>query len=79
MIVPTFTIVSSILCLVKNGLKPILLIAIFRTGIWMSQVLKKINKKTRAIIITHIYGFPVHMNKILKIARKKNNSYRRRS
>ena len=36
------------------------------------QVLKKkINKKTKAIIITHIYGFPVHMEKILKTAKKK--------
>ena len=38
----------------------------------VNQVIKKINKKTKAIIITHIYGFPVHMNKILKIAKKKN-------
>ena len=71
-IVPTFTIVSSILCLVKNGLKPILVDSdISNWNMDVSQVLKKINKKTRAIIITHIYGFPVHMNKILKIARKK--------
>ena len=32
---------------------------------------KKINKKTKGIIITHIYGFPVNMKKILKIANKK--------
>ena len=34
-IVPTFTIVSSILCLVKNGLKPILVDSDLKTGIWM--------------------------------------------
>ena len=35
------------------------------------QVIKKINKKTKVIILTHIYGFPIDMNKILKIANKK--------
>ena len=72
-IVPTFTIISSILCLVKNGLKPILVDSdISNWNMDVNQVIKKINKKTKAIIITHIYGFPVHMNKILKIAKKKN-------
>ena len=33
---------------------------------------EKINKKTKAIIITHIYGFPVDMDKIIKTAKKKN-------
>ena len=71
-IVPTFTIISSILCLVKNGLKPILIDSdISNWNMDVSQVIKKINKKTKAIIITHIYGFPVHMNKILKKKKKK--------
>ena len=71
-IVPSFTIISSVLCVVKNGLKPILVDAdINNWNMCVDQVLKKINKKTKAIIITHIYGFPVDMKKILKIANKK--------
>ena len=36
------------------------------------ETLKKITKKTKAIIITHIYGLPVDLKKILQIAKKKN-------
>ena len=72
-IVPTFTIISSILCLVKIGLKPILVDSDIKNwNMNVEQVLKKINKKTKAIIITHIYGFPVDMKKILEIAKKRN-------
>ncbi len=72
-IVPSFTIISSILCLIKNGLKPILVDSDIQSwNMNVEQVLKKINKKTKAIIITHIYGFPVDMDKIIKTAKKKN-------
>lgn len=33
---------------------------------------KKINKKTRAIIVVHLFGHPVDMDMILKVARKHN-------
>ena len=36
------------------------------------KVLKKISKKTSAIIITHIYGLPVDLQKIMNVAKKKN-------
>ena len=36
------------------------------------QIIKKINNKTKAIVITHIYGFPVDMKKILEEAKKRN-------
>ena len=36
------------------------------------QIIKKINRRTKGIIITHIYGFPVDLEKIIKIAQKKN-------
>ena len=68
-IVPSFTIISSVLCVVKNGLKPILVDTDLENwNMNIDQVLKKINKKTKAIIITHIYGFPVDMKKIIKVA-----------
>ena len=37
----------------------------------VDEILKKINRKTKAIIITHIYGFPVDLKKILRIAKSK--------
>jgi len=72
-IIPAFSIISTALCIVKLGLKPVLVDS--NTNTWnmdTDEVIKKITKKTKAIIVTHIYGFPVDMNKILKIARKKN-------
>ena len=72
-IIPAFSIISTALCVVKLGLKPILVDTDLSTwNMDTSQVIKKINKKTKAIIITHIYGFPVDMKKILNIAKKKN-------
>ena len=37
----------------------------------VEETIKKISKKTKAIIITHIYGLPVDMKKILEIAKKR--------
>ena len=72
-IIPTFSIISTALCVVKLGLKPILVDSDLTTwNMDPEQVLKKISKKTKAIIITHIYGFPVNMKKILRLAKKKN-------
>ena len=71
-IIPAFSIISTALCVIKNNLKPILVdVDLESWNMCPEQVLKKINKKTKAIIITHIYGFPVHMEKILKTAKKK--------
>ena len=56
------------------GLKPILVDTDLKNwNMIPEQVIKKINKKTKVIILTHIYGFPIDMNKILKIANKKKN------
>ena len=72
-IIPTFSIISTALCVIKLGLKPVLIDSnIYTWNVDSDQVIKKITKKTKAIIITHIYGFPVDMKKILAIAKKKN-------
>ena len=71
-IIPSFSIISTALCVIKLGLKPILVDS--NKDTWnmdSNEILKKINKKTKAIIITHIYGFPVDMKKILQIAKIK--------
>ena len=72
-IIPTFSIISTALCVVKLGLTPILVdVDLKNWNMDVEQILKKINKKTKAIIITHIYGLPVNLKKILKIAKAKN-------
>ena len=72
-IIPSFSIISTALCVIKLGLKPILVDSDLKTwNMDSAQVIKKITKKTKAIIITHIYGFPVDMKMILKVAKAKN-------
>ena len=72
-IIPTFSIISSALCVIKLNLKPVLVdLDISSWNMSPQEIIKKISKKTRAIIITHIYGFPVDMEKIIKIAKNKN-------
>ena len=71
-IIPAFSIISTALCVVKLGLKPILVDSDLKNwNMIPNDIIKKINKRTKAIIITHIYGFPVDMNNVLKIAKQK--------
>jgi len=71
-IIPTFSIISTALAVVKFSLKPVLVDSDLQSwNMIADQVLRKITKKTKAIIITHIYGFPVEMKKILAVAKKK--------
>jgi len=72
-IIPTFSIISTALCVIKLGLKPILVDSDLATwNMDSEQVIKKISRNTKAIIITHIYGFPVDLQKVLRLAKKKN-------
>ena len=71
-IIPTFTIISSILCIIKLGLKPVLVDSDLESwNMSTKETLNKITNKTKAIIITHIYGFPVDMKKILFTAKQR--------
>ena len=72
-IIPAFSIISTALCVIKCEMKPVLVDCDLKT--WNTdpkEIIKKITKKTSAIIITHIYGLPVDMSSVLKIAKKKN-------
>ena len=72
-IIPTFSIISTALCVIKLGLKPILVDSDLTTwNMDSEQVIKKISRNTKAIIITHIYGFPVDLQNVLRLAKKKN-------
>ena len=68
---PTFTIISNANAIVKSLAKPILIDSDPVTwNIDIKKIEKKINNKTKAIMLPHIYGFPNKMNLILKICKK---------
>tara|TARA_Y100001936_G_C16039223_1_gene650459 strand:+ start:343 stop:1476 length:1134 start_codon:yes stop_codon:yes gene_type:complete len=72
-IIPSFSIISTALCVVKCGLKPILIDCNIETwNVDAENVINKISSKTSAIIITHIYGLPVNLSKIIQKAKQKN-------
>ena len=72
-LIPNFTIISNALAVVKQQAKPVLVDCNLENwNIDINQLKNKINKKTKAIIITHIYSFANDMDKILKICRKNN-------
>ena len=67
-IVPNFTIISCVNEIIREGLKPIFVDADPITfNINPDLIEKKITKKTKAILVVHIYGLPVDLKKILKI------------
>jgi perosamine synthetase len=68
-ILPSFTIISCALAVVKNGGIPVLVDCDRDT--WTldpSQVQEKITSKTKAIMPVHIYGHPVEMDPLLELA-----------
>ena len=70
-IIPNFTIISSAISVVKLGGTPIPIDCDFYN--WNMKILeieKNISKKTKAIIATHIYGYPIEIDKIKKICNK---------
>ena len=72
-IIPNFSIISSALAVIRNNHKPILIDCDpFNWNMKIDEIEKKINKKTKCIIATHIYGYPLQMEKIVKICKKFN-------
>jgi perosamine synthetase len=72
-IMPTFTIISCATAIVRAGAVPILIDSDKDTwNMHVEQIEKKISKRTKAIMVVHIYGLPVDMNPILKLAKKYN-------
>ena len=70
-IIPNFTIISNALAVIKQNAKPVLIDCDLKTwNIDIDEIEKKISKKTKAIIVTHIYSFSNDMDKILKICKK---------
>jgi len=70
-ILPTFTIVSCALAVVYAGATPVLVDA--NPDTWcmdVAQVEARITSRTRAIMPVHIYGLPVDMDPILRLAER---------
>lgn len=72
-IVPANTFIASILAISQNNLVPVLVEPDINTyNINPGLIEKKITKKTKAIMVVHLYGQVVKMDKIWKIAKKYN-------
>ncbi len=72
-IIPSFTIISCALACIYNNLIPVFIDSEEET--WNMDVFKieeKITERTKAIMPVHIYGHPVNMDEVLKIARRHN-------
>ena len=71
-IIPNFTIISNALAAIKQDLKIKLIdCGKFDWNMDISQIKKNISKKTKAIIATHIYNFPLRIDLLKKICQKK--------
>ena len=71
-IIPNFTIISNALAAIKQDLKIKLIdCGKFDWNMDISQIEKNISKKTKAIIATHIYNFPLRIDLLKKICKKK--------
>lgn len=69
-IVPTFTNIASVLCIYYTGAKPVLVDAEFDTwNMDTSKLSELITPRTKAILPVHIYGHPVNMTEVSKIAK----------
>ena len=75
-IVPTLTWVSDIASVIQNGFKPVF-VDINPKNLCMDeeQIYQKINKKTKAVFLTHIQGFNGLSNKLLKTLKEKKNRF----
>ena len=70
-LIPNFTIISNAIAVLRQAAKPVLIDCNLENwNIKIEDIEKKITKKTKAIIVTHIYSFPNDMDKILKICKK---------
>jgi perosamine synthetase len=70
-ILPTFTIISCVLQIVRSGATPVLVDADPLTwNMDVTQIEAKITPRTKAIMVVHIYGLPVDMGPVQDIAKR---------
>lgn len=70
-ILPSFTIISCILPIIRCGAIPVLVNSDPITwNMKVEDIEKKINKNTKVIIAPHIYGMPIDMDPLIRIAKE---------
>jgi len=70
-ILPTFTIISCMAPLMRQGIKPVFIDADPLTwNMEVGQIESKITSRTKCIMVVHIYGLPVDMDPVLSLAEK---------
>jgi dTDP-4-amino-4,6-dideoxygalactose transaminase len=70
-IIPSYTFTSTANCIIMRGAKPVFVdIKLNDLNIDPKEIEKKINKKTKAIIIVHYAGIACDMSEILRIKKK---------
>lgn len=70
-ILPTFTIISCVVQIVRSGATPVLVDADPNTwNMDVTQIEAKITPRTKAIMVVHIYGLPVDMDPVLDICQR---------
>lgn len=71
-IMPSFTIISCALAVIRSGAKPVFVDCDPETwNIDTKLISEKISAKTKAIMPVHIYGLPCDMSEVMKIAGQK--------
>lgn len=72
-IMPTFTIISCAMAVTKLGAVPVLVDSdIHDWNMKVDEIEAKITDRTKAIMIVHLYGLPVQVDKVLALAKKYN-------
>jgi perosamine synthetase len=70
-ILPSFTIVSCLEAVLRNGLTPVLVDCDPKTYCMdVTEVERAISPRTRAVMAVHIYGHPVDMERLLVVVQK---------
>lgn len=72
-IMPSFTIISCAMAVTKAGAVPVLVDSdIYTWNMNVNDIEAKITLRTKAIMIVHLYGLPVEVDRILALAKKYN-------
>ena len=70
-IMPTFTIISCAMAVTKLGAVPVFVDSDLHTwNMNVDDIEAKITDRTKAIMIVHLYGLPVEVDKVLELAKK---------
>ena len=72
-ILPSFTIISCAAAIVRAGAVPVVVDSDASTwNMDVTQIAVRINSRTRAIMVVHLYGLPTEMDPILSLAKRHN-------